>query len=127
LRTIGLAILLVAAMTLLNHCKGHDNAATSSTSAAAVATTSAGAGGGSVGFDPIGVPECDSYMKKYMECVTSKVPEASRAQYRASLDQLQQAWLKAASTPEGKQGLAIGCKAARSTAEQVMKAYGCTF
>jgi len=121
LRTISLVALLLAAAALIAGCGGHDSSATSSTPPA-VAAAASPAGG-----DSTGVPECDSYMKKYLECVGSKVPETSRAQYKAALDQTMKAWRQAAATPEGKAGLAAGCKQAQSTTEQVMKAYGCTF
>lgn len=74
-----------------------------------------------------GVPECDEYMTKYLACIDSKVPEAARAMVRQQLDATKAQWKQAASTPEGKQGLAMGCKAATEAAKQAMQAYGCTW
>lgn len=74
-----------------------------------------------------GVPECDEYLTKYMACIDSKVPEAARGMVRQQLDQTKAQWKQAASTPEGKQGLAMGCKAATDAARAAMQAYGCTF
>jgi hypothetical protein len=74
-----------------------------------------------------GVPECDEYMKKYLACIESKVPEAGRAMLKTSLDQQKAAWKQAASTPEGKAGLAMGCKAATDAAKAAVAAYGCTW
>jgi hypothetical protein len=74
-----------------------------------------------------GVAECDDYMAKYLACVDSKVPEAARAMVRQQLEQTKDAWQKAAATPEGKAGLATGCKAAADAAKTSMAAYGCTF
>jgi hypothetical protein len=74
-----------------------------------------------------GVAECDNYMKKYMACVDSKVPEAARAMMRQSLEQTRMAWKQAASTPQGKAGLAMGCKQADQQSGPAMKAYGCAW
>jgi BRCT domain type II-containing protein len=77
--------------------------------------------------DKIGVPECDDYIAKYEACVNGKVPEMARAQFNSSMKTLRDAWRKAASTPEGKAGLAAGCKQATEQAKTSMKAYGCEF
>jgi hypothetical protein len=77
--------------------------------------------------DKVGVPECDEYIAKFETCVSGKVPEAARAQYEASLKQLRDSWRAAASTPQGKAGLAQGCKMVTDQARQSMKAYGCDF
>jgi hypothetical protein len=74
-----------------------------------------------------GVPECDEYLTKYLTCIDSKVPEAARASVRQSVEQTKAAWKQAASTPEGKAGLAMGCKQATEAAKMAMTAYGCTF
>jgi hypothetical protein len=88
---------------------------------AAPATTPAVAAG------DFGVAECDAYMKKYMACVDSKVPEATRAMMRQQLDQTRMAWQQAAATPQGKAGLAAGCKQADRASGPAMKAYGCAW
>jgi hypothetical protein len=74
-----------------------------------------------------GVPECDSYVKKYLACVDSKVPESARAMVRQSFDATRAQWKQAASTPQGKSGLASGCLQAEAAAKQAMAAYGCTW
>ncbi len=74
-----------------------------------------------------GVPECDDYLTKYLTCIDSKVPEAARASVRQSVEQTKAAWKQAAATPEGKAGLAMGCKQATEAARTAMTAYGCTF
>lgn len=76
--------------------------------------------------DSIGVPECDNYITKYVACVSAKVPEASRAQLQASLDQMRTAWKQAAATDAGKASLAQACTAANDAAKQSMTAFGCT-
>lgn len=75
--------------------------------------------------DKTGVPECDEYIAKYEACVFSKVPEANRAVYQAPFDQMRKSWKDAATSPQAKAGLAIGCKQALETAKQSFAAYGC--
>jgi hypothetical protein len=72
-----------------------------------------------------GVKECDDYMKKYLACIDSEVPEAARAMVRQSLDQTKAHWKQVASTPQGKASLAAGCKTATDAAKQAMAEYGC--
>ena len=36
----------------------------------------------------VGVAECDTFITAYENCVTTKVPEAARAQFRESIDYL---------------------------------------
>lgn len=74
-----------------------------------------------------GVPECDTYFQKMMECIDSKVPEAAREQFRTSLEASRSAWQQAASTPEGKAGLAAACTQATEAAKTAMAAYDCAF
>jgi hypothetical protein len=74
-----------------------------------------------------GVAECDNYMKKYMACVDSKVPEAARAMMRQNLDQTKVAWRQAASTAQGKASLASACLQMDAQSGPAMKAYGCTW
>lgn len=93
--------------------------ATTTTSPAT--TTTAGTG------DKIGVPECDDFLTKYEACVSDKVPEAARAQFNSSLKQWRDAWRSAASTPQGKAGLAQGCKMVAEQSKQSMKSFGCVF
>jgi len=75
--------------------------------------------------DSIGVPACDEYLTKYEKCISSKVPEAGRAQMKASMDTMRKSWKQAASTPAGKAGLEAGCKQALEAAKQATAAYGC--
>ena len=77
--------------------------------------------------DKIGVPECDDYIAKYEACVNGKVPDMARAQFNSAMKTARDAWRKAASTPEGKAGLAAACKQATEQAKTSMKSYGCEF
>ncbi len=84
-------------------------------------TTTSGSG------DKIGVAECDDYLAKYEACLTTKVPEAARAQFNSALAQTRSSWRQIASTPQGKSGLAMACKAAADQTKTAMKPYGCEF
>jgi hypothetical protein len=64
-------------------------------------------------------------LTKYEACVTDKVPSAARAQFNTSLKQWRDAWRSAASTPQGKAGLAAGCKMIAEQSRTSMKPYGC--
>ena len=77
--------------------------------------------------DKIGVPECDEYIQKWEACVNSKVPEAQRATFKSSFETLRKSWKDAAANPQGKAGLAVGCKQALDTAKQTYAAYSCAW
>jgi hypothetical protein len=115
----------VAALSTLVACgKGADQPAAAPAAPAASSVAPAAA---TASTDSIGVPECDAYVTKYMQCVGTKVPEMSRAQYKAAFDQAIAAWKQAAATPQGRAGLAAACTQASTAAAQAMTAFGCTF
>jgi hypothetical protein len=117
-----LGVLVVVAAA----CGGHETTpppATQPPAAAAPATTAPAASGAA----EFGVPECDDYLKKYMACIDSHVPEAGRAMMRQQLDQTKEQWKQAAATAEGRSALGVGCKAAMDAARTATAAYGCTF
>src|SRR5829696_3643308 len=86
----------------------------------------ANTGGTAASGDKIGVAECDDFLAKYETCVNSKVPETSRSMVKANMDSMRAAWKKAAETPQGKAGLAQGCKQALDNAKTTMGSYGCS-
>jgi hypothetical protein len=114
---IGRAVLTILPMSLVVACSGNKPAG-SKTESAAQAPVAAAA-------SAIGVPECDEYLTKYEACIQAKVPESMRGTFSQSMTQMRDAWKQAAATPEGKQGLAVGCKQALDGAKQAMTAYGC--
>ena len=75
----------------------------------------------------IGVPECDDYIAKLDACLSSKVPEAARGPFRTSAEGLRKSWKDAAATPQGRAGLAVGCKAAADAVKVSLSAYNCTW
>ena len=83
------------------------------------------ASSGTASGDKIGIPECDDYIAKYEAC-TSKVPEAGRAAYKNSLDQVRASWKKLAADPATRGSLAAACKQATDAAAASWKMYGCS-
>lgn len=123
--TSSLGLLSLSAVLAIG-CGAPEPAKTAPAPTPAAAAPAAPAAAAPAGVE-FGVPECDEYLTKYLTCIDSKVPEAARASVRQSLEQTKAAWKQAASTPEGKAGLAMGCKQATEAAKMAMTAYGCTF
>ena len=102
-----------------NNSAGNSNKTTTMSSPATTTTTTAG--------DKIGVPECDDFIAKYDACVSSKVPEQARAQYKSAIAQWRASWKKLAENPATKGTLADACKQAAAQQETALKPYGCTW
>src|SRR5258705_5835469 len=107
------AIVLLACNQSANKPDNHNAAAnanrpasTTSTPATTTPPATTTAGG------KIGVPECDDFIAKYDACVSGHVPEAARAQYKASIDTLRTQSQKLAANPQTKPTLAQACKTA---------------
>lgn len=96
-----------------------NNSNTTSTTTSTTTTTSSA--------EKIGIPECDDFLAKYDACVSSKVPESARAQYKSSLDQWRNSWKTLAANPQTKGTLAAACKTTIEQARTSMKSYGCDF
>jgi hypothetical protein len=127
MRVRGFALLAVVSLV---GCGGGDKPAAAPPSTAPAASPAAAAAppaATTAAASGFGVPECDEYITKYLACIDSKVPESARAMVRQGLDQTKASWQQAASTPQGKQGLAAGCKQATEAAKQAMAAYGCSW
>ena len=77
--------------------------------------------------DKIGVEECDKFLTEYDTCISSKVPEAGRAQYKNLLSQWRTSWKKLADNPQTRGTLANICKTQLESARTSMKSFNCTF
>jgi hypothetical protein len=121
-----LAFCVLCAFVLIGCSKtettNNGNSTTSNSNKTTTTTSTASSTGGK-----IGVPECDDYLAKYEACVNGKVPEMARAQFNSAMKTTRDAWRQAASTPQGKAGLAAACKQAAEQAKTSMKPYGCDF
>jgi hypothetical protein len=104
-----------------NNSNSTSNANKAATAASPAAATTASAG------EKIGVPECDQFIAAYDACVSSKVPESARAQYKTAIAQWRSSWSKLAANPNTKATLATACKQSAESARASMKSYGCTF
>jgi|SRR5579862_3722780 hypothetical protein len=112
--------LAVTAAVSLSACGG---GASQSGSAAPAKTDSSQM---AVASGDFGVPECDEYVKKYVACIDSKVPDGpSRQAMRQAFDQSKAGWKQAASTPAGRTALASGCTQALAAAKTSLASYGC--
>lgn len=136
-----LTLALSVCCALLIACSGADNAnnsnatttnraatnsATTATTPATTATSPASSTTAPAGA-AIGVAECDDYLKKVDDCVTSKVPESARAQYTSSIEQTRKSWRDLAANPQTRASLASACKQAVESARVAYKTYGCEF
>jgi hypothetical protein len=114
--------LAFSATLLLVACQQQTAAPPDGTSASSKGFVTAG----SLVPSSVGITECDDYLTKYQACVASKVPEATRAAFKQSLDQTRVAWRRALDTPGGREGLAAACKQAHDASKKSLSAYGCT-
>ena len=139
-KTLFLAAAVVCAAFLLVSCNnttgnnsnagGNNNNAAASgnnNNASKPADSKPSASPATAGGGDIGIAECDEYLKKYEACVSDKVPEAARAQLRASLETTRKSWRDLAANPQTKGTLATACKQAHDTAKTSMSAYGCSW
>lgn len=74
----------------------------------------------------IGIEECDSFLTAYDNCVSNKVPEATRAQYKIAINTWRTEWKKLADNPQTRETLATVCKNQMETARTQVKSFGCT-
>jgi hypothetical protein len=119
---------VVCAIVLVGCSKSEtptNSATTGNANKAATSTTPAKTAAASV--EKIGVPECDDFIAAYDACVSSKVPEAARAQFKATVEQWRTSWRKLAESPQTKATLAAACKQSAAQARVSMKTYNCTF
>jgi hypothetical protein len=75
----------------------------------------------------VGIAECDNFITAYETCVASKVPEAARANLRASVTTWRSEWKKLADNPQTRGTLAAACKTQRDATITAMKSYNCAW
>ena len=119
---IGLLVLACAPGTDTNR----NSVAPANTSTPASAATASTNTNSSTG-DAIGIAECDSFLTSYDNCVSTKVPENVRAQYKTALASWRTEWKKLADNPQTRGTLAGICKTQLETARTQFKAFNCTF
>jgi len=126
---LSLLLCVVCAIVLVGcaRSESNNNAATANANKAAATTTPASTVATSASADKIGVPECDQFIANYEACVTGKVPEAARAQFKTGMEQWRSSWKKLAANPQTRGTLAGVCKQTVESARTSMKMYNCTF
>jgi hypothetical protein len=122
-----LLALSVLFVLLLLACAKPEGSTNRSESAPAAASSPANTTVASTGGEKIGVAECDEFIAAYDACVSGKVPEAARAQYKTAIEQWRSSWSKLAANPATRGTLAAACKQAAEQARTQMKSYNCTF
>ncbi len=122
-------LLGVVCIIVLIGCSKTENTNSNTTAANTnkAATTAAPPATTAAAGEKIGVPECDEFIAAYDACVSSKVPESARAQYKTAIAQWRSSWSKLAANPNTKATLAAACKQSAESARASMKSYGCTF
>ena len=77
-------------------------------------------------FEKVGVELCDAYVKDYVACIDTKVPEAEREALRRQVFANIQAWKQTAAGGSSAQaGLQTGCRIAREQAKRATQDWGC--
>ncbi|HYU99241.1 MAG TPA: hypothetical protein VE977_10465 [Pyrinomonadaceae bacterium] len=127
LTKLSLFLCVICAIVLVGCAKSETNTNGNANKAATTTTTPASTTSTTASANKIGVPECDEYIAAYDACVSGKVPELARAQYKTALDQMRTSWKKLADNPQTKPSLAAACKQATEQARAAMKSYNCTF
>ena len=127
LTKITLFLCVVCAIFLLGCAKTETNTNGNANTAATKTTTPASTTATTASADKIGVPECDEFIANYDACISSKVPEVARAQYKTAIEQWRTSWKKLADNPQTKSTLAAACKQSAEQARTSMKMYNCTF
>lgn len=125
---IKISLCVICTIVLIG-CAKTENTNSSNTAANTnkAATTTAPPATTAAAGEKIGVPECDEFIAAYDACVSSKVPETARAQYKTAIAQWRSSWSKLAANPNTKATLAAACKQSAESARASMKSYGCTF
>ena len=127
LTKITLFLCVVCAIFLVGCAKTETNTNSNANTAATKTTTPASTTATTASADKIGVPECDEFIANYDACISSKVPEVARAQYKTAIEQWRTSWKKLAENPQTKSTLAAACKQSAEQARASMKTYNCTF
>ncbi|MEH2547606.1 hypothetical protein V1283_004251 [Bradyrhizobium sp. AZCC 2262] len=74
-----------------------------------------------------GIAACDDFLQKYDSCVTSKLPEAQRATYKAQLDQTRKMWVDMAKNPSAKSTMEGTCEQTMDAIKVSLQSFGCSF
>ncbi len=118
--------LLVLACAKTDETNRNVAAPSGTNSAAPAGTPAASTNSSATAGEKIGIAECDAFLTAYDNCVSTKVPEATRAQYRTAITTWRTEWKKLADNPQTRGTLATVCKTQLETARTQLKPFGCT-
>jgi hypothetical protein len=105
----------------------HNVAAPAGTNSSAPASTPVSSTNSSASAnEKIGIAECDSFLTAYDNCVSTKVPEAARAQFKTAIHNWRTEWKKLADNPQTRGTLANVCKTQMESSRTQVKSFGCT-
>jgi uncharacterized protein (DUF2236 family) len=76
--------------------------------------------------EPVGVAECDTFIRNYEACV-GKMPGAQRDQLASAITQMRTSWRQAATNPQSRAALPQQCTMMSQQMKQQMAAQGCEF
>jgi len=80
------------------------------------------------GITPFGVPECDTYVRQYLDCIETKVSGEAKDRLMQAFEANRTKWRALATMREGALTLGTVCKAATQKAkEELAVDYGCEF
>jgi len=121
-----LSLCVVSALLILSCAKSEPDPGTNR-AAELMPTTTSSPPATANSSTSIGVPECDDFIAKYDACVSSKVPEVARAQYKSTIEQWRTSWKQLSGNPQTRASLVQACKSAAEQARTSMKTFNCEF
>ncbi len=77
---------------------------------------------------PFGVPECDTFVTKFLACVEVSVPADQQPRLLADLQENRAKWRQLATMPQGHVALGLACRTmAQRVKSDLIVDYGCEF
>jgi hypothetical protein len=124
MRSVLVFLLLVfCACETKEHADAEVGAIKKAQDAAAKSSAQTNAGG----VEEMGIPECDSYIRKYEACLADKVPAEAQTRLRRELNDQVKKWRFSATDSFARTNVADQCRSAIAVAKQSMAGYGCDF
>jgi len=79
-------------------------------------------------YTPFGLPECDTFLTKYLSCVEERVPADQRGRFEDELRENRTRWWKLAEMQQGTVAVGLACRIfAESKKTDLAVDYGCEF
>jgi hypothetical protein len=79
-------------------------------------------------YTPFGLPECDTFLTRYLSCVEGRVPADQRGKFEEELRENRTRWWKLAEMQQGTVAVGLACRIfAESKKTDLAVDYGCEF